>query len=75
MQDIGKYLHDYVFENPSVLDESAEIRRLGHIDWGHDSDIWVYGGSYLADKNKFIFTGTSAGINGVCDSLKKALNK
>lgn len=75
LQGIGKFLHNYVFENPSILDESAEIRRLGTLDWGHDSDIWVYGGSYLEDKGKFMFTGTSAGINGVCDSLKDALQK
>lgn len=75
LQGIGKYLHDYVFENPNVLDESAEIRRLGTIDWKHNADIWKYGGSYLEDKNKFIFTGTSAGINGVCDSLRDALQK
>jgi len=75
LQGIGKYLHDYVFSKEGVLDEITEIHRLGNIDWSHNSKVWVHGGSYLEEKGKFIFTGTSAGINGVCDSLAEAFNK
>jgi len=70
LQGIGKYLHDVVYMDNN-LDWEEEIKKLGEIDWSHNSPIWKYGGSYIKEKDKFIFTGTSAGINGVYQSLKE----
>ena len=75
LQGIGKYLNEVIY-NQNNLDWQSEIKKLGTIDWSHSSSTWEgYGGSYIPEKNKFVFTGTSGGINGVYDALKNALNK
>lgn len=73
IQGIGKYLHD-IIEDESSLNWQEDIKKLGEIDWSHKSPVWNNaGGSYIPEKNKFIFTGTSAGINGVYEALKSAI--
>lgn len=73
LQGIGKYLNEAVFGDNS-LDWKHEVIKLGNVDWSHNSPIWEgYGGSYIPEKKKFVFTGTSAGINGVYDALKSYL--
>lgn len=75
VQGIGKYLNEVIY-NQNNLDWQSEIEKLGTIDWSHSSSVWEgYGGSYIPEKNKFVFTGTSAGINGVYEALKYNLNK
>ncbi|MEC1625241.1 DNA sulfur modification protein DndB [Bacillus mojavensis] len=75
LQGIGKYLNEVIY-NQNNIDWIGEIKRLGTIDWSHRSSVWEgYGGSYIPEKNKFVFTGTSAGINGVYEALKNALKK
>lgn len=74
LQGIGKYLNEVIYNRDS-LDWQNEIAKLGNIDWSHDSKVWVgYGGSYIPEKNKFVFTGTSAGINGVYEALKNSIS-
>ncbi|MDF9412478.1 DGQHR domain-containing protein [Brevibacillus laterosporus] len=75
IQGIGKYLNEVIY-NKNNLDWQSEIKKLSTIDWSHSSSVWEgYGGSYIPEKNKFVFTGTSAGINGVYEALTNALNK
>ncbi|MEF2093285.1 DNA sulfur modification protein DndB [Peribacillus frigoritolerans] len=75
LQGIGKYLNEVIY-NQNNVDWQNEIEKLGTIDWSHSSFIWEgYGGSYIPEKNKFVFTGTSAGINGVYEALKNTLHK
>lgn len=70
MQGIGKYIYD-IINDSDIVDWQSYIRGLGNIDWSHKSNVWDNaGGSYIESKNKFIFTGTSAGINGVAKALK-----
>lgn len=74
LQGIGKYLNEVIY-NQTDLDWQNQIKKLGTIDWSHSSPTWEsYGGSYISEKDKFVFTGTSAGINGVFEALKSALN-
>ncbi|MCS0823923.1 DNA sulfur modification protein DndB [Cytobacillus firmus] len=73
LQGIGKYLNEVIYKQNN-LDWQSEIKKLGTIDWSHSSSVWEgYGGSYISEKNKFVFTGTSAGINGVFEALKNTL--
>lgn len=75
LQGIGKYLHEVIY-NQSNLDWQSEIKKLGTIDWSHSSSVWEgFGGSYIPERNKFVFTGTSAGVNGVYEALINHLNK
>ncbi|MCG7344780.1 DNA sulfur modification protein DndB [Sporosarcina sp. ACRSL] len=76
LQGIGKYLNEVIYVQNN-LDWQSEVKKLGTIDWSHSSSVWEgYGGSYIPEKNKFVFTGTSAGINGVYEALKnKLINK
>jgi len=74
LQGIGKYLNEVIY-NSDNLGWESEVNKLGKISWTHDSNIWEgYGGSYILEKKKFVFTGTSAGINGVYEALKNAIN-
>ncbi|WP_370295577.1 DNA sulfur modification protein DndB [Rossellomorea marisflavi] len=74
LQGIGKYLNEVIY-NQNKLDWQSEVKRLGTIDWSHSSSVWeTYGGNYIPEKDKFVFTGTSAGINGVYEALKYKLN-
>lgn len=71
LQGIGKFLH-HVIENQDNLNWQEAIKKLGKIDWSHRSAVWhKAGGSYISEKNKFVFTGTSAGVNGVYEALKR----
>ncbi|MER2121016.1 MAG: DNA sulfur modification protein DndB [Solibacillus sp.] len=75
LQGIGKYLNEVIY-NSNSLNWENEVNNLGKISWTHDSNIWEgYGGSYIPEKKKFVFTGTSAGINGVYEALKNAITK
>ncbi|MFS0824764.1 DNA sulfur modification protein DndB [Bacillus sp. 1P02SD] len=75
IQGVGKYLNEVIYKQNSI-DWQSEIKKLGTINWSHSSPIWEgYGGSYIPEKKKFVFTGTSAGINGVYEALKKELGK
>jgi len=73
LQGVGKYLNEVIYKRDN-LDWQSEITKLGTIKWSHNSKVWEgYGGSYIPEKDKFVFTGTSAGINGVYEALKNAI--
>lgn len=75
IQGLGKYLHSIIYENINC-DWKSEIYKLSTINWYHNSPVWTgYGGSYISEKNKFVFTGTSAGITGVYEALKNEITK
>ncbi|MBM7872254.1 DNA sulfur modification protein DndB [Clostridium pascui] len=71
LQGIGKYIYD-IINDADIIDWKSYIRGLKNIDWKHENSIWQNaGGSYIESKKKFVFTGTSAGINGVAKVLKE----
>ena len=39
LQGIGKYLHDVVYGNNS-LDWEEEVKKIGEIDWSHQSSLY-----------------------------------
>lgn len=69
LQGIGKYVYA-LFNNDEVVNWKEYIAGLRNINWSHDNKMWNgYGGSYDAEKGRFVFGGTGGGINGVRNAL------
>ncbi|SFX20579.1 DNA sulfur modification protein DndB [Thermoactinomyces sp. DSM 45891] len=69
MQGIGKYAY-YLLNNHQIVDWKTYLTGLRNINWKHDNKMWNgYGGNYDPLKEKFVFSGTGGGVNGVCNAL------
>jgi DGQHR domain-containing protein len=73
IQGIGKYVNS-ILNSDNVLDWKEVLQRLNEINWRHNNSMWnAYGGSYDADKGRFVFNGTGSGVNGVAKALNDNL--
>ncbi|CAN7457690.1 DNA sulfur modification protein DndB [Paenibacillus sp. LjRoot56] len=67
IQGIGKFINHLKKNNLNI---SEHIARLEEINWSPQNPIWDgAGGHYDSNKNKLIFSGTGAGVNGICNVL------
>ncbi|RED51136.1 DNA sulfur modification protein DndB [Cohnella lupini] len=71
MQGIGKY-YNYLINNDSIANVDEYVAGLANVDWKHSNPVLArggFGGSFDITKNRFVFSGTGAGVNGVCNFL------